>query len=146
MDEQDELGAHVSAAGGVENAPGRAREIGCVVLQLFTKQAQRWHEPELGAERTAAFRSARADLGIGATAAHDSYLINLASPDPALRARSLASFIGELRRSTALGLDYVVTIRGTRPTATSRRASRATPRGSRRRSRRCRAGRWCCSS
>src|SRR5262245_22974271 len=45
MDDQDELGAHVSAAGRVENTPRRAREIGSVALQLFTKQAQRWHEP-----------------------------------------------------------------------------------------------------
>jgi deoxyribonuclease-4 len=105
----DELGAHVSVAGGVERAPGRARELDAVVLQLFTKQAQRWHEPELSDERTRAFHAERATYAVRMAAAHDSYLINLASPDAALRARSLECFLGELRRSTALGLDYVVT-------------------------------------
>lgn len=79
MDERDELGAHVSAAGGVEKAPGRAREIGAVALQMFTKQAQRWHEPELEEVRAAAFRAERSEREIGATAAHDSYLIDVAS-------------------------------------------------------------------
>jgi deoxyribonuclease-4 len=105
----DEIGAHVSVAGGVQNAPGRAAELDAVVLQLFTKQAQRWHEPVLEDERVAAFHAARTAHGIRALSAHDSYLINLASPDPALRARSLDSFVGELRRSSALGLDWVVT-------------------------------------
>jgi deoxyribonuclease IV len=109
LEEADDLGAHVSVAGGVEKAPGRAAELEAVVLQLFTKQAQRWHEPEITAERAAAFRAERAAHGVRVAAAHDSYLINLASPDPALRARSLDCFVGELRRSTALGLDYVVT-------------------------------------
>lgn len=107
--EPDELGAHVSAAGGVENAPARAREIDAAVLQLFTKQAQRWLEPELTEERARAFRAERGARGIRVAAAHDSYLINLASPDGVLRARSLECFAGELRRSAALGLDFVVT-------------------------------------
>ena len=105
----DELGAHVSAAGGVPNAPGRARELDASVLQLFTKMAQRWKEPDLAPEITAAFRTEREAHGVRVAAAHDSYLINLASPDPALRARSLDSFVKELERSRALGLEYVVT-------------------------------------
>lgn len=105
----DELGAHVSAAGGVEKAPERASALDARVLQLFTKQAQRWHEPALSEERVAAFRGEREAHRIGVAAAHDSYLINLASPDAVLCARSLASFVDELRRSTALGLDFVVT-------------------------------------
>lgn len=109
MAAEDEIGAHVSVAGGVQNAPGRAAQLHAVVLQLFTKQAQRWHEPELGDERVLAFHAERAAHGIHVAAAHDSYLINLASPDAPLRARSLACFIGELQRSTALGLDWVVT-------------------------------------
>jgi deoxyribonuclease-4 len=109
MEELDELGAHVSVAGGIEHAPGRARDLDAVVLQLFTKQAQRWHEPELPEERIAAFRADHATHRIRVAAAHDSYLINLASPDAPLRARSLECFVGELRRSTALGLDCVVT-------------------------------------
>jgi deoxyribonuclease-4 len=106
---RDELGAHVSTSGGIELAPGRAAEIGCVNLQLFTKQPQRWAEPEIAPETAEAFDAARREHEIRVAVAHDSYLINLASPDPALWERSARCFEGELRRSTALGLDYVVT-------------------------------------
>ncbi|MYK68831.1 MAG: deoxyribonuclease IV, partial [Gammaproteobacteria bacterium] len=78
----DELGAHVSVAGGVERAPGRARDITALNLQLFTKQPNRWAEPTLDGGRVRAFRQARAAAGIRCAAAHDSYLINLASPNP----------------------------------------------------------------
>ena len=105
----DELGAHVSVAGGVERAPERARDITALNLQLFTKQPNRWAEPQLTAERIRAFRKARTANGIRCAVAHDSYLINLASPDPALRRRSLDSFRAELGRGRALGLDCLVT-------------------------------------
>lgn len=105
----DELGAHVSAQGGTENAPGRAAEIGAVVLQLFTKQPNRWAEPRISPAAGAAFRDAREAHGIVCVASHDSYLINLASPDPDLWERSLASFRSELERCAALGVDLLVT-------------------------------------
>lgn len=105
----DELGAHVSSAGGVELAPGRAREIDAVVLQLFTKTPNQWREPVLAEERTTAFRGAREGEGIVTAVSHDSYLINLASPDPALFAKSYDSFRQELQRCVALDLDFVVT-------------------------------------
>ena len=105
----DELGAHVSNRGGVENAPARAAELGSVYLQLFTKNAQRWADPAITPEQAALFRERRAEHGIRAAAAHDSYLINLASPDGALYERSLESFRAELRRCIALGIDFVVT-------------------------------------
>ena len=105
----DELGAHVSSAGGVVNGPARAAELDSVHLQLFTKQASRWAEHEVTPEHAAAFREARATHGVRTAAAHDSYLINLASPDATLFARSLESFRMELRRCNALGLDYLVT-------------------------------------
>src|SRR5688572_8872277 len=60
----DEIGAHVSAAGGVSNAPGRAAELDTAVLQLFTKQGQRWKEPELTPEITATFRAEREAHGV----------------------------------------------------------------------------------
>lgn len=106
--EPDELGAHVSSAGGVALTPGRARELDSVVLQLFTKQPSRWAEPEVSDEARATFIAERALHGVRSAASHDSYLINLASPDPALFERSLASFGLELLRSAHLGLDYVV--------------------------------------
>jgi len=104
----DELGAHVSTAGGTPNAPGRAAEIDAAVLQIFTKQPNRWREREVDEDEVAAFRSAIQEHGIHTTAAHDSYLINLATPDPALLERSLESFTAEVRRCEDLGLDFLV--------------------------------------
>jgi deoxyribonuclease-4 len=80
-----------------------------VVLQLFTKQPNRWAEPELTEEVGEAFREERARHGIRCVVSHDSYLINLSSPDPALWRRSRASFIAELRRCAVLGVDLLVT-------------------------------------
>jgi deoxyribonuclease-4 len=102
------LGAHVSTAGGTAAAPPRAKAIRATAMQLFTKQANRWAERQCEADECHAFAGALADTEVRATSAHDSYLINLASPDPALRAKSIESFVGELRRSNALKLDYVV--------------------------------------
>jgi deoxyribonuclease-4 len=106
---RDELGAHVSTAGGVQRAPERATEIGSVVVQVFTKQPNRWAERPCDDALAAAFREERRTHGIAAVASHDSYLINLASPDPVLFERSYASFRMELERCTALGIEFVVT-------------------------------------
>ncbi len=107
--ENDELGAHVSAAGGVQRVPARAEEIESTVLQMFTKQPSRWAEPVISVEARDGFRAERRRAGIVTAVAHDSYLINLSSPDPSLWERSLACFIGEVSRAGALGLDFVVT-------------------------------------
>ncbi len=109
MSTVDELGAHVSVAGGVDRAPGRAAEIDAVVLQMFTKQPNRWADPVLGEDAAARFRAEAAGREIAYTAAHDSYLINLSSPRPALWRRSADSFRRELERAALLGLDAVVT-------------------------------------
>ena len=103
------LGAHVSTAGGVANAPERGAEIDATAIQIFTKQPNRWAEKPCTPEDADAFRAGIRARGIGFTCAHDSYLINLATPDPVLRDRSLASFVAELERSRDLGLDAVVT-------------------------------------
>jgi deoxyribonuclease-4 len=102
------LGAHVSIAGGTHAAPPRARAIGASAMQIFTKMANRWAERPCETDECAAFRVALADTRVGATIAHDSYLINLASPDDVLRRRSIESFIAELQRCEALGLTYLV--------------------------------------
>ncbi|HSJ25596.1 MAG TPA: deoxyribonuclease IV [Longimicrobiales bacterium] len=106
---KDELGAHVSVAGGVGNAPDRAAAIGSVVLQLFTKQPSRWAEPTIADEQRDAYVEGVRRHGIQAASAHDSYLINLASPDPTLHARSLDCFRGELARCRTLDVPLVVT-------------------------------------
>jgi len=105
----DELGAHVSTAGGLDRAPGRAAEIDSVVMQIFTKQPNRWAEPAVDEAAAAAFVAAREEHGIHVVASHDSYLINLATPDAELYEKSYASFRAELQRCAALGVEYLVT-------------------------------------
>jgi len=102
------LGAHVSAAGGTHEAPPRARAIGASAMQIFTKMANRWAERACEMEESAAFQRALGDTRVRDTMAHDSYLINLASPDETLRRRSIESFVGELNRCEALALTYLV--------------------------------------
>ncbi len=102
------LGAHVSAAGGVPEAPARAAAIGATAMQFFTKMGNRWAERDCVEEECTSFRERLGATLVTATMAHDSYLINLASPDPILRARSIDSFTRELRRCSALGLHYLV--------------------------------------
>lgn len=104
----ERLGAHVSTAGGPATAPGRGAAIGATALQLFTKTPNMWREPVVTPEIAEAFRQARENHPMAAIVSHDSYLINLASPDPLLWPRSLGAFQGELTRSEALGLDGVV--------------------------------------
>jgi deoxyribonuclease IV len=102
------LGAHISIAGGTHNAPPRAKIIGATAMQIFTKMANRWAERACEDDECRAFRTALEDTEVREISAHDSYLINLASPDPVLRARSLESFTAELWRCEALGLQYLV--------------------------------------
>lgn len=102
------LGAHISIAGGTKEAPPRAKTIGATAMQIFTKMANRWAERACEDEECAAFRVAIAETDVAEMCAHDSYLINLASPDEVLRARSIDSFVAELRRCEALGLNYLV--------------------------------------
>ena len=102
------LGAHVSSAGGVPVAPSRAGAIQATAMQLFTKQANRWAERECDDCERDQFRTALALTGVEVTIAHDSYLINLASPDEVLRRKSIESFVCELKRCAALGLTYLV--------------------------------------
>lgn len=102
------LGAHVSVQGGMETGPARGVAIGATAIQVFTKTPNQWREPALATETCTAFRRAWERSGITSIVAHDSYLINLASPERALAERSAASFIAELRRCESLGIPLVV--------------------------------------
>jgi deoxyribonuclease-4 len=102
------LGAHVSIAGGTGNAPPRAKSIGATAIQIFTKMASRWAERVCEEEECTAFVTGLGESGVRESCAHDSYLINLASPDPVLRQKSLESFVKELERCAALELHYLV--------------------------------------
>jgi deoxyribonuclease-4 len=100
------VGAHVSAAGGVETAPLRAREIGARALGLFTKNQRRWRAKALTPENISRFRANLEAAGITADLVlpHDSYLINLGHPDDEALARSRQAFLDELKRCEQLGL------------------------------------------
>ena len=102
------LGAHVSNAGGVPNAPVRAAAIGATAMQMFSKMANRWAERDCVDEECQAYRAALAKTDVQATSIHDSYLINLASPNQFLQVRSMISFIAELKRCEALGVEFLV--------------------------------------
>ena len=103
------IGAHVSAAGGVENAPLNAEKIGARAFALFTKNQKQWQAKPLDAEHIAAFKKNLAAVGIAArhVLPHDSYLINLGHPDLEKREKSVLALLDEARRVEQLGLDYL---------------------------------------
>jgi len=107
-DPAERLGAHVSTQGGVRTAPSRGAKIGATAIQLFTKGPSQWREPTLSRDEIRAFRDALALSEIREVISHDSYLINLASPDRRLSGRSIRAFTRELRRCRALGIGWVV--------------------------------------
>ena len=102
------LGAHLSIAGGLPRAVDRAEASGCQALQIFTKSAGQWRARELPPEEIALFRRRVRETRIHPVVAHNSYLINLAAADAALRARSIAALRDELDRAESLGLDGLV--------------------------------------
>lgn len=102
------LGAHVSTDGGVSTGPARGAEVGAAAIQLFTKTPNQWREPPIIPDEVERFKAEMGRTGIRVAVAHDSYLINLASPDDQLRAKSLKCFKGELTRCLAYGIPWVV--------------------------------------
>jgi len=102
------LGAHLSIAGGLPRAVDRAEASGCEALQIFTKSAGQWRARDLPPEEIALFKRRVRQTKIRPVVAHNSYLINLAAADPALRRRSIDSLRDELDRAEALGLDGLV--------------------------------------
>jgi len=101
------VGAHISASGGVENAPLNAREIGAKAFAFFTKNQKQWVAPPLTTKSIDAFRRNCAELDFRPfqILPHDSYLINLGSPDPDGLGRSRHAFNDEMKRCEQLGLD-----------------------------------------
>jgi deoxyribonuclease-4 len=100
------VGAHVSAAGGVENSPQNARKIGARSFAFFTKNQKQWRSPPLGDVSVESFKSRCERFGYDPDRIlpHTSYLINLGSPDPEGLARSRAALVDEMARCRALGL------------------------------------------
>ncbi|MBR4804058.1 MAG: deoxyribonuclease IV [Bacteroidales bacterium] len=100
------LGPHVSASGGVENAPLNAMQVGATAFALFTKNQRQWFSAPLSEKSVVAFKENLEKSGISAdyVLPHDSYLINLGSPDAEGLEKSRKSFLEEMQRCEQLGL------------------------------------------
>src|SRR3989475_806769 len=102
------LGAHMSIAGGVGNALLHGKKVACDTIQIFTKSSRQWAGKPYTKEEIEQFRVNRQETGITTIIAHDSYLLNLGSPDAGLRKQSIAAFIDELERCELLGVANLV--------------------------------------
>src|SRR5919108_1658170 len=103
------FGAHMSIAGGLHKAFARGETAGCDTLQIFSKNQQQWRARPLTEADIALFKAEQQRSGCAPIIVHDSYLINLASPDDELWEKSIASFAEELERCAALDIPYLVT-------------------------------------
>ena len=101
------IGAHVSATGGVENAPLNAQAIGATAFALFTRNQRQWKSAPLTEKSIALFKERCAEYGYAASdiLPHDSYLINLGNPEAEGLEKSRTAFLDEMRRCEQLGLD-----------------------------------------
>ena len=101
------IGAHVSASGGVENAPLNAKEIGATAFALFTKNQRQWVAKPLTEESINNFKKNCSQAGYEPhqILPHDSYLINLGNPETEPHDKSIAAFLDEMQRCEQLGLD-----------------------------------------
>ncbi len=104
------LGAHVSIAGGIQNAVVNAENIGCETFQIFTKNQNQWKEKTFTPSEINSFKEALnfSALYKDQLASHSSYLINLCSPDSETLAKSRQSFLSEVHRCDALGISFLV--------------------------------------
>ena len=102
------LGAHMSIAGGLEKALERGAALGLTAIQLFTKNNNQWAARAIGADEARRFREAVKAAGMSHVVAHDSYLINLCSPDELLWRRSVEACAVELERCALLGVPWLV--------------------------------------
>ncbi len=103
------LGAHMSIAGGAFNAFLHGEKFGCTTIQIFTKSSNQWRAKELTDEELAKFHTEQKRTGINSVIAHDSYLINLCSPDKALLKKSREAFLIEMERCEKLRIPHLVT-------------------------------------
>lgn len=103
------FGSHLSISGGMYKAIAEAKGLDMQTVQVFTKNQQQWKVPPLKQEVVDRWKADLAASGFKATVSHDSYLINLASPEEALWLKSIDLFIEEVRRCDLLGIPYLVT-------------------------------------
>jgi len=102
------LGAHMSIAGGVGNALLRGKTVNCDAIQIFTKSSRQWAGSPYSKEEVANFKRHRKETGIATVIAHDSYLLNLGSPESGLRTKSILGFIDEIERCEMLGIGNLI--------------------------------------
>ncbi len=123
------LGAHMSIAGGYYKAVDIADSCGCDCVQLFTKNNNQWRAKPISEEEASKFKSALQERGIAHPISHDSYLINLASPEDELWKRSVDAFVVELQRADQLGIPYVVAHPGAYTTSSEAKGLRRIAKG-----------------
>src|SRR5574341_308946 len=102
------LGAHMSIAGGVGNALLDGKKVDCDAIQIFTKSSRQWASKPFTKEEIEQFHANRKETGITSVVAHDSYLLNLGSPDTGLRKRAIAAFIDEMERCETLAVSNLI--------------------------------------
>lgn len=102
------LGAHVSIAGGLHHAPHNGKQATCEVVQIFTRSRNRWRAKKLLSREVEKFREAQEETAVKVVSAHDSYLINLASPDNSLFRKSCNTLLEEMKRCDLLGIPFLV--------------------------------------
>lgn len=101
------VGAHTSAAGGVHNALYEGEKIGATVIQLFTSNQRQWHGRKISEKEVLLWEKASHETNISHVMSHDSYLINLGSPDKEILAKSRKAFKEEIERCHLLKLAYL---------------------------------------
>jgi len=101
-------GAHVSSAGGISTAIGRAEELGCDAVQIFTQSPRMWRPTEHSEEEVARFRARREEAGVRAVVCHALYLVNLAGADREMHEKSVTAMQASLETARAIGADGVV--------------------------------------
>lgn len=102
------LGGHISISGGVSQAPARAKAVTCDCMQIFSKNQMQWKAKPLQLEEAESFRDSMRENGISEAVIHDSYLINLGSPDKALLKQSREAFLDEMVRAKHLGIRNLI--------------------------------------
>lgn len=102
------IGAHMSVAGGLDKAFERADALGCESMQIFTRSQRQWQARPVSLQEAEGFYRAWQRSNVRAVVSHASYLINIASPDAAVRAKSAAALREEVERCRHLNIDDIV--------------------------------------
>ncbi len=102
------IGAHVSISGGLDQAPLRGDQIGCTAIQIFTKNQVQWETRPLSNQQIGQYQKSLMNSSILSVVAHDSYLINLGSPEENLLEKSRQAFLDEMDRAENLGIPSLI--------------------------------------